>query len=53
MKLEEKNSTRGMMKSHYNDEKVDKSSELNEGMSIKKTSSDEYTRTIYNIGGNQ
>lgn len=49
--LEAKNETRGMMKSSYGDEKMDKSTELNESMSISNSSADEYTRKIMNIGG--
>lgn len=45
------NSTRSMMKSHYGDNKLDKGKELNESMTIRNTSADEYTRKIHNIGG--
>lgn len=49
--MENNNSMRGMMKSNYGEDKADKSNELNESMTIKKTSPDEYTRKIMNIGG--
>lgn len=42
---------RGMMKSDYGEEKVDKSNELNETMSIASTSPDEYTKKIMSLGG--
>ena len=38
------------LNSHYGDDKLNKSSELNETMSIAPTSEDEYTRTIENGG---
>lgn len=41
------------MKSHYDDEKFDKSNELNNTMTIDETTqSDEYTRKLQNLGGN-
>lgn len=41
------------MKSHYNDEKLDKSNELNNTMTINETTqADEYTRKLQNLGGN-
>lgn len=49
--MEEKNSTRSFMTSDYGDGKMDKSVELNETMTIKETSADEYTNTIRNLGG--
>lgn len=49
----EENKTKDFMKSHYNDEKMDKSNELNESMTIKNNGADEYTNKIHNIGGNQ
>lgn len=51
MENENKNSMKGMMKSNYGDNKLDKSDELNSSMSISNKVSDEYTRTIHNIGG--
>ena len=47
----EKNTTRGMMKSDYGDNKLDKSTELNESMSIAPSGSDEYTKKIHSLGG--
>ena len=41
------------MKSHYNDEKLDKSNELNSSMTINETThADEYTQKLQNLGGN-
>lgn len=41
------------MKTHYNDEKLDKSNELNSSMTINETTqADEYTRKLQNLGGN-
>lgn len=51
--LEEKNQTRSMMKTDYGDEKLDKSDELNETMSIKHSEPDKYTKQIKNIGGRE
>lgn len=45
------NQNRGFMKNDYNDSKLDKSTELNESMTIRETPADEYTRKIKNIGG--
>lgn len=53
MNLEQQNSMRNMMKSDYGDNKLDKSKELNETMSITKKSGDQYTKKIHNIGGNE
>lgn len=50
--LEAKNTTRSMMKSSYGDSKADKSSELNDSMTISEGSRDEYEKTLHNIGGN-
>lgn len=49
--LEQKNETRSMMKSSYNDTKMDKSNELNDSMTINEGSRDEYEKTLHNIGG--
>lgn len=49
--LEQTNETRSMMKGSYNDHKLDKSSELNDRMTINEGSRDEYESTIHNIGG--
>lgn len=45
------NTTRSMMSSSNGEQKLDKSKELNESMTIKKTSQDEYTNKIHNLGG--
>jgi len=50
--MAEINNTRPMMKSDFKDNKLDKSRELNNNMTIKNSSQDEYTRIIKNIGGN-
>lgn len=50
---EENNSMRGMMKETYGENRVDKSNELNDTMTIQSTSPDEYTRKIMNIGGSE
>lgn len=49
--LEQKNETRGMMKSSYGDAKMDKSNELNDSMTLNEGSRDEYESTLHNIGG--
>ena len=49
--LEQKNETRSMMKSSFNDLKLNKSNELNESMTINESSRDEYEKTLHNIGG--
>jgi len=49
--LEQKNSTRSMMKGTYQDHKLDKSGELNDSMTINEGSRDEYESTLHNIGG--
>lgn len=51
MKLDQKNETRSMMQSTSGDNKVDKSKELNESMTIKEVSRDEYESTLHNLGG--
>ena len=41
------------MKSHYQDEKLDKSNELNASMTISETNqADEYTKKLQSLGGN-
>lgn len=50
--MAEINNMRPMMKSDFKDTKLDKSTELNNNMTIKNSSQDEYTRKIKNIGGN-
>lgn len=51
--LEQTNETRSMMKGTYNDNKLDKSNELNDSMTINEASRDEYEQTLHSIGGNQ
>ena len=51
--LEQKNETRSFMKGSYNDHKLDKSSELNDSMSIDEKSRDEYEQKLHNLGGTQ
>lgn len=51
--LELENKNKGFMKSTYGDNKMDKSNELNESMTISPSPQDEYTRTIHNIGGSK
>lgn len=47
-----KNQTKGMMTSHYGDEKLDKVRELNASMSIEENKPmDEYERKLHNLGG--
>lgn len=45
------NNTREVVKTHEGDNKLDKSSELNDTMTIIATGKDEYENTIKNIGG--
>lgn len=49
--MDGENTVRGFTTSSYGDNKMDKSTELNESMTIKETPADEYTRKINNIGG--
>lgn len=49
--LEASNETRSMMKGSYNDTKLDKSSELNQRMTINEGSRDEFESTIHTVGG--
>ena len=51
--LEQKNETRSFMKGTYQDNKLDKSSELNDGMTINESSRDEYEQKLHNLGGTQ
>ena len=41
------------MKGSYEDHKLDKSSELNDSMSIDEKSRDEYEQKLHNLGGSQ
>lgn len=49
--LEQTNETRSMMKTNYQDTKLDKSNELNDSMTLNEGSRDEYEKTLHNIGG--
>lgn len=49
--LTAENEVKSMMQSDYGDEKLDKSKELNESMSIKEQSPDEYENKLHSIGG--
>lgn len=49
--LEQKNETKSMMKGSYEDNKLDKSDELNQNMTINESSKDEYETQMHNIGG--
>ena len=51
--LEQKNETRSFMKGSYEDNKLDKSSELNDSMTINESSRDEYEQKLHNLGGSQ
>ena len=51
--LEQTNETRSMMKGSYQDNKLDKSNELNDSMTINEQSRDEYEQTLHSIGGSQ
>lgn len=51
--LEQKNETRSFMKGTYQDNKLDKSSELNDTMTINESSRDEYEQKLHNLGGTQ
>lgn len=47
-----KNNTKGMMTSHYGDEKLDKVRELNASMSIEENKPmDSYESKLHNLGG--
>ena len=48
---EVKNKTRDFVKAHEGDNKLDKSTELNETMTIAPSGKDEYENKIKNIGG--
>lgn len=45
------NNTRDTVKAHEGDNKLDKSTELNESMTIAPSGKDEYENKIKNIGG--
>lgn len=50
--LEQTNETKPMMKGSFQDTKLDKSTELNDSMTINEGSKDEFESTLHNIGGN-
>lgn len=49
----ENNEMRDMMKTSYDDVKLDKSGELNATMSIQENSQDQYESKIHNVGGSE
>lgn len=49
--LEGTNETRSFTKDGYGDNRLDKSNELNDSMTISEKSRDEYTQTLHNLGG--
>ena len=51
--LEQTNDTRSMMKGTYQDNKLDKSNELNESMTISEASRDEFEQALHTLGGSQ
>ena len=51
--LEQTNETRSMMKGSYQDNKLDKSNELNDAMTISEASRDEFEQTLHTLGGSQ
>lgn len=53
MKLDQKNETKSMMKSNYQDHKLNKSNELNNSMTINEGSRDSYESALHNIGGTE
>lgn len=50
-KIGETNETKDMMSDSFGSNKLDKSQELNESMTIRETSMDEYESKIHNLGG--
>ena len=51
--LEQTNENRSMMKGSYQDNKLDKSNELNDAMTINEASKDEFEQTLHSLGGSQ
>lgn len=47
------NETRSFSSTNYGDDKLDKSRELNQTMSIRNSEPDEYEKKIHNIGGGE
>lgn len=50
---QEKVKMRDMMAASYDDNKLDKSKELNDTMSIGNNGADEYEQKIFNVGGGE
>lgn len=51
--MEQTNEARTMMGEGYGDNRMDKSIELNDTMTINENSRDEYTETLHNLGGKE
>lgn len=51
--MENENTMKDMMTSKYGHEQLDKSTELNDTMSILPAGQDEYESKIHSLGGNQ
>jgi len=49
--LEQTNENSSMMKNTYGDNRMDKSKELNDTMTLNEGSRDEYENTIHKLGG--
>lgn len=49
----EKNTMREMTSTSYGDERLDKSQELNDSMTIGNNGADEYEQKIFNVGGGE
>lgn len=47
------NTPKDFMTTSFGDEKANKSTELNEGMSIVENTQDEYEQTLHNLGGKE
>lgn len=50
--LEQTNEPREMMTTSFGENKLDKSMELNDSMTIKETGKDDYSQTLHSLGGN-
>lgn len=51
--MEQTNEARTMMTDTYGDSKMNKSTELNDSMTISEQSRDSYTETLHNLGGKE
>lgn len=49
--LDATNETKSFMKGTYQDNKLDKSNELNDSMTINESSRDEFEQTLHTLGG--